>query len=335
MPVERPKSRWYSGSSGVSVLVPIVRTSRPIRAFHEPEVTVPTIRCRHRARPRACEGLAAPGRRGGRERPARPGGQRQRAARPGGPGPRDRRGRLPPRRALRGRGLVRPARQAGAPRARAPRTRSTGCRPGGRAHHRARPDGAAPDRPDRPDRPGPVRRRRPGPRRARPPALGARGDRGDHGGAGQLDRRALPQPGLGRAGAPGPRPRGRARAAVGARSPTSAGSTSRTPPRRGARAAEELEASARRLDARRLAALRFVGPGTDLTVGLLPGLALDRRRRPPPRRPAAPAEHPHRGGVHDARPRAHRGPRHLDAPARRGRHGGARACGCASRAAAR
>lgn len=33
----------------------------------------------------------------------------------------------------------------------------------------------------------------------------------------------------------------------------------------------ELEAAARRLDALRLSALRFVGPGTDLTVGLLPG----------------------------------------------------------------
>ncbi len=33
----------------------------------------------------------------------------------------------------------------------------------------------------------------------------------------------------------------------------------------------ELEASARRLDERRLSALRFVGPGTDLTVGLLEG----------------------------------------------------------------
>ena len=34
---------------------------------------------------------------------------------------------------------------------------------------------------------------------------------------------------------------------------------------------QELEASARRLDALGLSALRFVGPGTDLTVGLLPG----------------------------------------------------------------
>ncbi len=33
----------------------------------------------------------------------------------------------------------------------------------------------------------------------------------------------------------------------------------------------ELAASAARLDARRLSALRFTGPGTDLTVGLLPG----------------------------------------------------------------
>lgn len=33
----------------------------------------------------------------------------------------------------------------------------------------------------------------------------------------------------------------------------------------------ELQASAARLTARRLSALRFVGPGTDLTVGLLPG----------------------------------------------------------------
>ncbi len=39
VPVESPKSFWYSGSSGVSVLVPMVRTSRPIRAFHEPDVT--------------------------------------------------------------------------------------------------------------------------------------------------------------------------------------------------------------------------------------------------------------------------------------------------------
>jgi aminopeptidase len=34
---------------------------------------------------------------------------------------------------------------------------------------------------------------------------------------------------------------------------------------------DELAASAARLDARRLSALRFRGPGTDLTVGLLPG----------------------------------------------------------------
>jgi aminopeptidase len=45
---------------------------------------------------------------------------------------------------------------------------------------------------------------------------------------------------------------------------------------------EELAASAARLDARRLSALRFTGPGTDLTVGLLPGSrwvgGIDRRR---------------------------------------------------------
>ena len=48
-----------------------------------------------------------------------------------------------------------------------------------------------------PTAPGPLRRRGPGPGRPRPPAIGARGDRGHHGGRGQLDRGALPQPGLG------------------------------------------------------------------------------------------------------------------------------------------
>lgn len=58
--------------------------------------------------------------------------------------------------------------------------------------------------------------------------------------------------------------------------------------------AEELGASAQRLDARRLSALRFIGPGTDLTVGLLPGSRWvggeDRRRDGLPHLPNIPTE---------------------------------------------
>ena len=56
----------------------------------------------------------------------------------------------------------------------------------------------------------------------------------------------------------------------GSSSSTCCGSTSRR--RRGglARAVGELHDAGRRLDARRLDSLRFEGPGTDLTVGLLP-----------------------------------------------------------------
>ena len=57
---------------------------------------------------------------------------------------------------------------------------------------------------------------------------------------------------------------------------------------------EELEATARRLDALRLSALRFVGPGTDLTVGLLPGSRWigggDHRRDGLPHLPNIPTE---------------------------------------------
>ena len=77
----------------------------------------------------------------------------------------------------------------------------------------------------------------------------------------------------------------------------------------------------RRSTERGFDALELRGPGTELTVGLLPsgtweaGDFDDARRAPPPPEPAD------RGGLHDARPAAHRGPRHLDEAARaQGRH---------------
>ncbi len=58
----------------------------------------------------------------------------------------------------------------------------------------------------------------------------------------------------------------------GRRSPTSAGSTRTDPVAAWRERSDELTRVAKRLTAARLDALRFVGPGTDLTVGLLPGV---------------------------------------------------------------
>ena len=67
---------------------------------------------------------------------------------------------------------------------------------------------------------------------------------------------------------------------------------------------EQICQVASRLDALDLDALHFEGPGTDLTVGLLPTLALrEGRRLVADAHGRAPrAEHPDRGGLHDARP---------------------------------
>ena len=56
---------------------------------------------------------------------------------------------------------------------------------------------------------------------------------------------------------------------------TSAGSTRPTPPPRGRRARTSSVGSAERLTERGFDALHYEGPGTDLTIGLLPGHQLD------------------------------------------------------------
>jgi len=76
---------------------------------------------------------------------------------------------------------------------------------------------------------------------------------------------------------------------------------------------------ASRLDALWLDALHFEGPGTDLTVGLLPSSRFAKdggaaRTRAGVRTRAEP---PDRGGLHDARPGADRGRRERDEAARR------------------
>ena len=97
---------------------------------------------------------------------------------------------------------------------------------------------------------------------------------------------------------------------------TSCGSTrtTRSPP--GARAPTRSSARAERLTERRFDALHYEGPGTDLTIGLLPSSGWQRGALPDRRRDRAHAEPPDRGGLHDARPRAHRGHGHLDEAAR-------------------
>ena len=82
-----------------------------------------------------------------------------------------------------------------------------------------------------------------------------------------------PTPGLGGAGLPRPRPRRGARRSCGSRSRTSAAWTRTIRWRPGARGSTIWQAPGERLTARRFDALHLEGPGTDLTVGLLPELA--------------------------------------------------------------
>ena len=74
----------------------------------------------------------------------------------------------------------------------------------------------------------------------------------------------------------------------------------------------------------RFDAIRFRGPGTDLFVGLLDGLALDLRHVRDRERDRAPPEPADRGGLHDARLAPHRGNRAVDVPAGRPGHRRAR-----------
>ena len=70
--------------------------------------------------------------------------------------------------------------------------------------------------------------------------------------------------------------------------------------------ADFLVATAERLTQRGFDALHYEGPGTDLTVGLLPQRPLGGRALRARRRPRAHAEHPDRGGLHLPRPGAGR-----------------------------
>ena len=79
---------------------------------------------------------------------------------------------------------------------------------------------------------------------------------------------------------------------------------------------DKLEERAALLDERAFTAVRFRGPGTDLTVGLIPGAVLVHRARGDGRRPPPRGEHADRGGLHDAGPPTHRGGRPLDDAAR-------------------
>ena len=85
----------------------------------------------------------------------------------------------------------------------------------------------------------------------------------------------------------------------------------------------QLHEAGKRVDAYRFDALRFEGPGTDLTVGLLPTLALrvGDARDADGRRRRARAEPPDRGDRHVARSDARRRRRQRDEAARRRRHG--------------
>ena len=70
--------------------------------------------------------------------------------------------------------------------------------------------------------------------------------------------------------------------------------------------AAELGQTAQRLDDAQLDSLRFIGPGTDLTVGLLAGARWEGGGMTSADGIRVPAEHPDRGGVHHARSGAHR-----------------------------
>ena len=101
----------------------------------------------------------------------------------------------------------------------------------------------------------------------------------------------------------------------GRSSSTSSGSTSPTRRGLGQRMAT-LNASAPSLTDRRFDAFELRGPGTELTVGLLPTGTWWAADFDDGRRPAALPEPADRGGVHHPRPGADRGARHVDQAAR-------------------
>ena len=171
---------------------------------------------------------------------------------------------------LRRRPLLRPVGQARADRAR------------GRRHARFRPavDARAPALPlrracrahlaVRPARAACTRRARPGTRGSRPPPVPPRDRRGGEPDDDELEHRAGADPFLGRARLPRSSTARPPTSGCGRTSRTSAASRRTIRPPRGSSASADLKANAQRLTAQRFDALRLHGPGTDLTIGLLP-----------------------------------------------------------------
>ena len=87
---------------------------------------------------------------------------------------------------------------------------------------------------------------------------------------------------------------------------------------------EKLVERAKVLNDRGFDSLRFRGPGTDLTVGLISGAQWVTALEETVDRTPVRGKHADRGSLHEPGPAAHRGNRPLDEAARTRRHGGAR-----------
>ena len=85
--------------------------------------------------------------------------------------------------------------------------------------------------------------------------------------------------------------------ACGRTSRRRSGSTRSIRSRRGGQHLEVLAARAAALDEARFDSLQFEGPGTDLTIGLIPGAKWVDGRDAQPRRPAARRQPADRGGL--------------------------------------
>ena len=244
-----------------------------------------------------------------RERPGGPVRRRHELRREGGADAQGRAGRVPPRREVRRRPLLRPVDQAPAHRARvrglarlhpalAPRAPELPLRRARGAHHALRPARAdARSKASIPARAG---------RDLLPylPESGEVVNRARRTGRSSRRRRARGRRRCIRSSTATRRSSG-----SGKRSPGSAGSTPTTRPRPGRSASSELKSNAARLTERRFDAIRLHGPGTDLTIGLLPSSAWEAGDFDDGRRRAPLPEHPDRGALHDAGPGARRRPR--------------------------
>ena len=205
-----------------------------------------------------------------RQRPEGPGRGHRRRARQGGDGPRARGQRLSARRQVRRRPVLRHARQARAhpPRRRGDaRLRAAVVR---QADPRARPPALRAHRALRPRHARAARRPRSPPRRPRPAALRPRGRRRRQRAHDELDDRALPDAGLGAARCTRSSSRDEALRRLAEQILHVCRLDEDDPVAAWRERADLLVGAAERVTERRFDALRFEGPGTDLTVGLLP-----------------------------------------------------------------